>query len=161
MPETYAAAMQPEVDWGVGNPMNEFRNRRTDVTPQFLYQYGLHFKLPKDWNPEVGIRITQLVITDVLSHISEVCLCTGASAQKGASNRQVDAIRTEPFLGGPHPAVRADVMCMLITYVMLHLQDPQERMKRFRSYLWIGHMQHARCYETSLNFWRRLRSHAT
>jgi hypothetical protein len=34
-------------------------------------------------------------------------------------------------------------------------------MKRFRSYLWIGHMQHARCYETSLNFWRRLRSHAT
>lgn len=53
MPETYAAAMQPEVDWGVGNPMNEFRNRRTDVTPQFLYQYGLHFKLPKDWNPEV------------------------------------------------------------------------------------------------------------
>uniref|UniRef100_A0A383VKX2 beta-mannosidase n=1 Tax=Tetradesmus obliquus TaxID=3088 RepID=A0A383VKX2_TETOB len=91
MPETYAAAMQPEVDWGVGNPMNEFRNRRTDVTPQFLYQYGLHFKLPKDWNPE----------------------------------------------------------------------DPQERMKRFRSYLWIGHMQHARCYETSLNFWRRLRSHAT
>jgi hypothetical protein len=55
MPETYAAAMQPEVDWGVGNPMNEFRNRRTDVTPQFLYQYGLHFKLPKDWNPEVGL----------------------------------------------------------------------------------------------------------
>ncbi|KAF6261504.1 glycoside hydrolase superfamily [Scenedesmus sp. NREL 46B-D3] len=91
MPETYAGAMQPEEDWGVGNPMNEFRNRRTDVTPQFLYQYGLHFKLPQDWNPE----------------------------------------------------------------------DPQERMKRFRSYLWIGHMQHARCYETSLNFWRRLRSHST
>lgn len=44
---------------------------------------------------------------------------------------------------------------------VLLLQDPQERMKRFRSYLWIGHMQHARCYETSLNFWRRLRSHAT
>jgi hypothetical protein len=57
MPETYAAAMQPEEDWGVGNPMNEFRNRRTDVTPQFLYQYGLHFKLPKDWNPEVGSSV--------------------------------------------------------------------------------------------------------
>eukprot|EP00878_Enallax_costatus_P005743 GHUV01006021.1.p1 GENE.GHUV01006021.1~~GHUV01006021.1.p1 ORF type:complete len:795 (+),score=131.60 GHUV01006021.1:561-2945(+) len=52
LPETYAAAMIPETDWGVGNPMNEFRNRRTDVTPQFLYQYGLHFKLPKEWNPE-------------------------------------------------------------------------------------------------------------
>lgn len=52
LPETYAAAMIPETDWGVGNPMNEFRNRRTDVTPQFLYQYGLHFNLPQEWNPE-------------------------------------------------------------------------------------------------------------
>ncbi|KAF8058425.1 hypothetical protein HT031_005549 [Scenedesmus sp. PABB004] len=52
MPETYAASMRPEDDWGVGNPMNEFRNRRTDVTPQFLHQYGLHFRLPADWNPD-------------------------------------------------------------------------------------------------------------
>jgi hypothetical protein len=33
-------------------------------------------------------------------------------------------------------------------------------MRRFRSYLWIGNMQHMRCYETALNFWRRLRSNA-
>eukprot|EP00775_Hariotina_reticulata_P003140 gene3140-3417_t len=90
MLETYAAAMDPETDWGVGNPMNEFRNRRTDVTPQFLSQYARHFKLPAEWNPE----------------------------------------------------------------------DVSERMSRFKSYLWIGHIQHARCYETALNLWRRLRSHA-
>jgi hypothetical protein len=82
--------MDPEKDWGVGNPMNEFRNRRTDVTPQFLQQYAKHFKLPQDWNPA----------------------------------------------------------------------DVPERMKRFRSYLWIGNMQHMRCYETALNFWRRLRSNS-
>lgn len=90
LPETYAAAMDPEKDWGVGNPMNEFRNRRSDVTPQFLQQYAKHFRLPKDWNPT----------------------------------------------------------------------DTQERMRRFRSYLWIGNMQHMRCYETALNFWRRLRSNS-
>lgn len=90
MLETYAAAMDPANDWGVGNPMNEFRNRRTDVTPEFLSQYARHFKLPKDWNPA----------------------------------------------------------------------DTSERLTRFKSYLWIGHMQHARCYETALNLWRRLRSHA-
>lgn len=82
--------MDPAKDWGVGNPMNEFRNRRTDVTPQFLQQYAKHFKLPKDWNPS----------------------------------------------------------------------DVPERMRRFESYLWIGNMQHMRCYETALNFWRRLRSNS-
>lgn len=70
--------------------MNEFRNRRSDVTPQFLQQYAKHFKLPKDWNPK----------------------------------------------------------------------DVPERMRRFESYLWIGNMQHMRCYETALNFWRRLRSNS-
>lgn len=90
LPETYAAAMDPAKDWGVGNPMNEFRNRRTDVTPQFLQQYAKHFKLPKDWNPA----------------------------------------------------------------------EVPERMRRFESYLWIGNMQHMRCYETALNFWRRLRSNS-
>jgi hypothetical protein len=82
--------MDPAKDWGVGNPMNEFRNRRTDVTPQFLQQYAKHFKLPKDWNPA----------------------------------------------------------------------DVPEKMRRFESYLWIGNMQHMRCYETALNFWRRLRSNS-
>lgn len=36
--------------------------------------------------------------------------------------------------------------------------DPKESYKLFRSFIYITHVQQARCYETAINFWRRLRS---
>jgi hypothetical protein len=36
--------------------------------------------------------------------------------------------------------------------------DPEEAYKLFRSFFYITHMQQARCYESAINYWRRLRS---
>lgn len=36
--------------------------------------------------------------------------------------------------------------------------NPEESLKLFKSFVYITHMQQARCYETAINYWRRLRS---
>jgi len=37
-------------------------------------------------------------------------------------------------------------------------EDPTKSFKLFKSFFYITHMQQSRCYETAINYWRRLRS---
>lgn len=164
MPETYAASMDPATDWGVGNAMNEFRNRRTDVTPQFLYQYGLHFKLPADWNPPQARRHAGWPGCSCSLHSTNHSHCSATQQSPSCRLSHCRNITMDEslniFLLFLHRLLPTPTVSLPppLPVTAPHKQE-EERLRRFRSYLWLGHMQHARCYETSLNFWRRLRSH--
>lgn len=71
--------------------------------------------------------------------------------------RQLASLQT-PLVSEALPVVLVMVANIIRHETMLSNTGSAAACRRFRDYLWIGHMQHMRCYETALNFWRRLRS---
>jgi hypothetical protein len=57
-----------------------------------------------------------------------------------------------------HQQDQAAYLCCVVTLAGTDPEDPTKSFKLFKSFFYITHMQQSRCYETAINYWRRLRS---
>lgn len=136
---TYAEATSLK-DWQVDNPMTGFRNRRFgNGLEMFEKQFKRHFRLPTSCERKPQMREGQPPLHGV--RVSCMQPSTSKTQQPSSLCCCLCALSQSVSLPGSAP------------------EDPQAAFKLFRSFFYITHMQQARCYETGINYWRRLRSH--